>query len=362
MAQALAEAEKGRRTTAPNPTVGALLVRDGRIVAKGHHEKKGGPHAEAACLADAAAKGESPAGATMYVTLEPCNHFGATPPCSLALIKAGVGRVVVGCRDENPVAAGGIERLQAAGVQVEWGVLETACRDAIADFRTWNALPRPHLTLKLAQSVDGRLAARTGHSRFVTGPKAREHVQELRAQSQAVLIGAATLVADNPRLDARTGDHPAQPLAVIVTTRLPGEPEAFRLLNERPHQAIFATTQAQADGPSAVRLRELGIRVWGLEAAEHGGLSLSELLARLRAETAVYRVLCEGGGRLAGKLFAEDLVDRLIAFVAPKVLGDEHAVPSVTGLAPDTMDQAIPLRLADVSLTAPDVMLTYLRA
>ncbi len=360
MLRAVELARRARGTAAPNPCVGALLAQGGEIVARGWHTACGQPHAEVECLADAKAKGVDPADCDLYVTLEPCNHFGRTPPCTEAVLAAGIKRVFVGAADPNTaVAGGGMERLREAGVEVIEGVAGQACQDLIADFRVWNATGRPYLHCKLAATLDGRIATRTGHSRWISGPESRVEVHALRADCGAVIVGGETFRADDPQLTARLehGQPERQPLAVVVTSRLPGADEDFHLLRQRPGDTVFWTTAESADSDAARALRDLGCAVWGLERTGDG-LDLAGGLARLRAEHGVWRVLCEGGGRLALSFLASGLMDELWLFIAPKILGDESARPLFAGRAPETMDQALGLRIADTSRHGEDVRLT----
>lgn len=375
MRQAAALARLGRGATAPNPCVGALLVREGEVLAQGWHQRYGGPHAEPQCLADARAKGVDPAGCTLYVTLEPCNHQGKTPPCTRAILEAGIGEVVAGMADPNPVAGGGADFLRAHGVAVRLGVEEALCRDLVADFLVWQRTDRPYVYLKLASTLDGRIATRTGHSRWISGPESRAAVHALRARCQAVIVGGGTLRADDPRLTVRLpGDVPApgpQPLAVVITRALPG-PDDCALTRERPGETIFWTDETGAAGGRADALRARGCRVWALPPAAPlrapappagapaaPGLDLGAGLARLRAECAAWYVLCEGGGSLALSFLHAGLMDEFRLFVAPKVLADGQARPLFDGLAPQTMDQALALRWAEARPSGEDVLLIY---
>jgi len=359
MARALKLAERGRGFTTPNPRVGAVLVKDGAIVAEGWHKVFGGPHAEVECLRAAEAGGVDPAGGAMYVTLEPCNHFGKTPPCSRTLLEAGVARVVVGCLDPNPEAGGGVELLRREGVSVTVGVLEQECRDAIADFVVWKTGGRPFVTVKLAMTLDGRIATRTGDSGWVSGEASRRRVHAMRACVQAVMVGGGTLRADNPQLthrlyDSILADNP-QPLAVAVTRRLPAPDAPLALLADRPEQLVLFTGQDAAASPAADKLSGLGVRVYGLPAGDDG-LELRPGLERLRNEAGVYAVLCEGGGGLAGTLLAQGLVDELAIFYAPKVLGDAMARPGFSGRVAPAMADAAGFRFCDVSRVGEDVL------
>ncbi len=362
MTLAVELARRGRATTAPNPCVGALLAQGGQVLAKGWHTACGRPHAEVECLADARQKGVDPARCELYVTLEPCNHHGRTPPCTEAVLAAGIRRVFVGAADPNTaVAGGGIQRLREAGVEVVEGVAGQACQDLIADFRVWNETDRPYVHCKLAATLDGRIATRTGHSQWISGPESRAHAHALRADCGAVMVGGETFRADDPQLTARPGDSTPerQPLAVVVTSRLPKADEHFRLLRERPGETIFWTTAEAAESEAAGALCELGCAVWGLEPASdgQGGLDLASGLTRLRAERQVWRVLCEGGGRLALSLLDAGRMDEFWLFIAPKILGDEAARPLFAGRAPQTMDQALDLRVAQTSRHGDDVLL-----
>lgn len=375
MARALELAERGRGRTAPNPCVGAVLVRAGQVVAEGWHTACGKPHAEVEALADAARKGVDPAGCDLYVTLEPCNHQGKTPPCSRAILAAGIRRVFVGCADANAVAAGGAEFLRSQGVEVRMGgpeLLEERCAEAIADFRVLQTLARPYVVLKLAQTLDGKIAAAPGSDgcakvpcpppEAVSGPESHARVQQLRAVCDAVMVGGGTLRADNPRLTCRlpaghsrgTG---VQPLAVVVTRRLPRADSDYVLLAERAAETVFLTTGAAAASPLAQELRGLGCRVWDLPTSGEV-LELEPGLARLRAELGVQRLLCEGGGLLAMKLLDQRLADEVRIFLAPKVLGDGAAIPGFHGLHCPSMAQARRLRFVDCKASGQDLELT----
>jgi len=309
---------------APNPRVGAVLVRDGRLVAEGWHKVYGGPHAEVECLRDAEAKGVDPAGCTMYVSLEPCNHFGKTPPCTRAILEAGVRRVVIGCLDPNPdVLGGGADFLRQHGLDVEVGVLERECRDANADFTVWKTCDRPFVTLKLAMTLDGRIATRSGDARWVSGEASRRQVYAMRACVQAVLIGGETFRADNPALTHRQVEGPLaanpQPLAVVLTRQLPAADAPCTVLREPARTAHFLTDAAGEASAAAAALVARGVRVWGLPEVD-GVLDIGRGLTRLREEGHVYSLLCEGGGgigRLASGLRPHGRAGGLLRAQAP---------------------------------------------
>jgi diaminohydroxyphosphoribosylaminopyrimidine deaminase / 5-amino-6-(5-phosphoribosylamino)uracil reductase len=360
MARALELAERGRGAVTPNPRVGAVLVVNDTIVAEGWHKVFGGPHAEVECLRQAEERGIDPAGGTMYVTLEPCNHFGKTPPCSRMLLESGLARVVVGCLDPNPVAGGGAALLRQGGIEVTVGVLERECRDAIADFVVYKTQGRPFVTVKLAMTLDGRIATRTGDASWVSGEASRRRVHEMRASVQAVFVGGGTFAADDPRLTHRLDGgplaHNPQPLAVVVTRHLPPAEAPAALLRERPGALILLTDADGEASETAMDLRELGVRVWGVPEGDDGSLDLEAGLSRLRREANVYTVLCEGGGGLAGKLLTQGLMDELVVFYAPKVLADDKAVPGFSGRVVPRMADAAGLRLLATERVGEDLM------
>jgi diaminohydroxyphosphoribosylaminopyrimidine deaminase/5-amino-6-(5-phosphoribosylamino)uracil reductase len=341
MGRAMELAERGRGLTAPNPCVGAVLVREGRVVAEGWHTAWGKAHAEVEALRDAAAKGVDPRACTLYVTLEPCNHQGKTPPCTRAILEAGVPEVVVGCADPNAtVAGGGAEFLRGRGVTVRTGVREEECRDLIADFLVWQTTQRPYSILKLATTLDGRIASRDGRAAWITGEASRREVHRLRAWCGAVIIGGGTYRADDPTLTCR--------LAVAVTRALPDPEARTNLLAARPGQTIFWTTETESGTERAARLADLGVAVWGLQPCggdPHRGLDLAEGFRRLRGERGCHHALAEGGGRLAGALQLQGLVDELRLFQAMKVLGDEEGRPAFAGRGAAALAECGPCRL-----------------
>jgi len=360
MRRALEFAARGKGTTAPNPCVGALLVREGEVVAEGWHERCGGPHAEVNCLRHAAERGVDPASCDMYVTLEPCNHYGKTPPCSKAVFEAGIRRVFIGCADPNPdVTGGGAAFLRENGVEVIKGVLERECLDMIADFRLWKGTDRTYNILKMAATLDGKIAARTGHSAWVSCEASRQGVQALRAMAGAVLVGGGTFRQDDPRLTVRDADGTpagAQPLAVVATSRLPGPGENRHLLRERPDQTIFWTNASSAESDAADALRSLGVRVWAL--GPRGALDFAQGFARLRSEAGCHYAVCEGGGGLAMSLLEQGMVDEFRLYLAPKVVGDRDAISLFSGREIADMGQALCLRFAGVSPSGDDLLVT----
>jgi diaminohydroxyphosphoribosylaminopyrimidine deaminase/5-amino-6-(5-phosphoribosylamino)uracil reductase len=310
MRRALALAERGWGQTAPNPLVGAVVVRDGVIVGKGFHGKFGEAHAEVAALADA---GERARGATVCVTLEPCNHHGKTPPCVDALIAAGVKRVVAAVRDPGRESAGGAERLRAAGIEVEFGVEEAAARELNAPFFfAASGSARPWVTLKLAVSLDGAIAGAAGSPRWLTGEEAQKHVHRLRAESDAIAVGIGTALADDPQLTVRHGRRPRVAPLRVVFDRAARLPLASRLVKSAKRIPTLVMTD-QAGAGAILALEAKGVTV---ESAPDIVPKLEVLRRR-----GVRSLLVEGGSILSGALLAAKAVDRLIIFQAPVLLG-----------------------------------------
>ena len=359
MTRAIALAQRGKGRTAPNPCVGALLVRDGCIMAEGWHREYGGPHAEVEAIADARRKGVDPARCELYVTLEPCNHTGKTPPCTQAILEAGIERVVIGARDPNPdVAGSGAEFLRQNGVVVEMGVAEKECRDLVADFLLWKTTRRTYNYLKLAATLDGHIADRSGGSRWITGPESRAQVHDLRSRVDAVVVGPNTLLLDNPHLTCRSDLFSGeQPLAVLLCPTLPAPGTELYLLQERPEETVFWTYEAEADSHRAQALRNKGCRVWPLPDRE-GRLELAGGFERLRRELGCHYTLCEGGGNLALGLLCAGLVDEFHLYLAPKVLGDETAPALFSGQGPCGLDDSLALRITDTTPFGQDIRLT----
>ncbi len=359
MARALALAARGRGGTSPNPMVGALIVRDGVVLAEGWHHRAGKAHAEIEALAAARSAGADVRGATMYVTLEPCCHQGRTGPCTKAVIAAGITRVVIAALDPNPVVAGrGVAELRAAGVEVATGVEAAAAHALNRVFEKWIVSRRPWLTLKLAQSIDGRIARRPGETTAVTGPEVARRVHELRAAHDAVMVGRVTAAVDAPRLTVRgemANPEYLPPWRVVVDSQL-ATPIDAPIFSDAAPGAIVATA-INSDDDRVQRLVARGVRVHSVPDPT-GRVDLVTFLERLGTAMPepVTSILCEGGGVLAASLLSADLVDELVVFVAPKVFG-RGGVPAFGDLAVETPG----LKLDAVERLGDDVALTYLR-
>ena len=323
MQRALTLAARGLETTDPNPRVGCVIAQRGRVVAEGWHERAGEAHAEVAALAAAGAQAR---GADVYVTLEPCSHHGRTPPCVEALAAAQVARVVYAMADPNPQVDGrGAAALRAAGISVEAGLLAQEAAELNAGFVKRMRHGRPLVRVKLAMSLDGRTALASGESRWITGDVARADVQHWRARSSAVLTGVGTVLAVDPRLDVRLPDETPgrarrQPLRIVLDTRL-RTPPASRLLQVGGGEVLILTGVTSADDPRAAALAGHGARLESLPMAA-GRLALPAVLDRL-GELELNEVLVEAGATLAGELLRQGLIDELLLYVGPRLLGPE---------------------------------------
>lgn len=359
MARALALAERGLYTTDPNPRVGCVLVHGEKIVGEGWHRRAGEPHAEVLALRQA---GERARGATAYVTLEPCCHHGRTPPCSDALIHAGVTRVVAAMEDPNPRVAGkGLQQLAQAGIEVERGPLTAQAEALNPGFCMRMHRGRPFVRCKLAMSLDGRTAMADGASRWITGAAARRDVQRLRARSSAVMTGIGTVLADDPaltvRLDefasniAQDGRSLRQPLRVVLDAQL-RLAEAARVL-QPPGHALIVTAVERSEAWE--RLSRVGAEVVPVPGAE-GGLDLAEVMSLL-AQREVNELLLEAGATLSGAMLRAGLIDELVIYMAPHLMGDQaRGLFHLPGL--ERMDQRVGLEIMDIRAVGEDWRIT----
>ena len=342
MARALALAARGRGLTSPNPMVGALVVRDGAVIAERFHERAGGPHAEAAALEEAGARAR---GSTLYVTLEPCNHVGRTPPCVETIVRAAVRRVVAATRDPNPrVTGGGADALAAASIEVSVGCLEREARELNHAFFTAIALQRPHVTAKWAMTLDGKIAAHDRQSRWITGEAARREAHRLRSEADAIVTGIGTVLADDPALTVRLEQPwPREPYRVVVDgrARLPLE---AAMLRAGTRARILVAVGEDAPAARVAGLASSGVTVLQCKSRD-GRVDVADLCARLFALD-VIAVLLEAGSELTGAFVQAGLVDRVAAFVAPKVLGGSDA-PTPAGGPGLPLGDA--LRLSDLT-------------
>lgn len=330
MRLAVAEARKGVGLTRPNPPVGAVVAdAAGRVIGRGHHCGAGLPHAEVNAVANCGDADLS--GCTIYVTLEPCSTYGRTPPCTELILSRKIRRVVVGATDPNPKHAGrGLDILRAAGVEVVENVRARDCQELIAPFASAMLRGRPRTTLKLAMTLDGRIADRTGRSKWITSAASRTFVQRLRRGADAILVGSGTALADNPSLTCRLRGAARTPIRVVADSSGHTSPTLSVVSDASAQSTIIATTKSGAKQLSASLPK--GASVWTIDTAADGRINLEALLRRLTAERDVMDLLCEGGGMLAGALLKAGLVDRLVLMYAPVILGDDNARPSFSGI------------------------------
>jgi diaminohydroxyphosphoribosylaminopyrimidine deaminase / 5-amino-6-(5-phosphoribosylamino)uracil reductase len=352
MKRALTLARRGVGKTSPNPAVGCVVVRNNEIVGEGWHRKAGTPHAEVHALRMAA---ESARGADVFVTLEPCAHYGKTPPCTDALIRAGVAQVFVGMTDPNPLVSGkGMAVLRDAGIDVECGVLERECRKVNEPFIKHVTTGLPFVILKSAMTLDGKTATATGDSKWITNEKSRRYVHRLRAMVDAVMVGVGTVLADDPQLTCRMGVRGEDPLRVIVDSRLSTPPAAALFSMKSPAKTLLATIEPYSSRNCA--LVEAGAEI--LTCRESGGrVDLEDLLCKL-GERGVQSVLLEGGRELGGAALRKGIIDKFLLFYAPKILGAEDGFGLCAGAGPDRMADAFMLRDLTVTRFGGDILVT----
>lgn len=341
MKHALSLARQAEGYTSPNPVVGAVVVRDGQIVGEGYHRRAGTAHAEVEALQSA---GAAARGATLYVTLEPCNHHGRTPPCTQAIINAGISQVFYAIGDPNPrVAGGGHQRLAEAGLSVTGGLCAEEARHLNRFFFHHITTGRPYVVAKFAASLDGKISTRTGHSQWITGPAAREKGHTLRHMCDAILVGAGTVIADDPQLTTRLPlAEVRHPLRLVLDSRgrIPLNARLFQA--DLPQHTIVATTTAM---PSAHQnaLHQQGVETLILPATATGQVDLTLLLDTL-GQRQLVSLLVEGGGQTLGSFFEANLVNEVWAFIAPLIIGGQTAPGPVGGFGPATLAEAFHLR------------------
>jgi diaminohydroxyphosphoribosylaminopyrimidine deaminase / 5-amino-6-(5-phosphoribosylamino)uracil reductase len=354
---AIGLARRGHGNVSPNPSVGCVVVKDGRVVGRGWTQPGGRPHAEAEALGRA---GAAARGATVYVTLEPCAHHGQTPPCAQALINAGVARVVVGSRDPDPrVDGGGIKMLAGAGIDVDEGVCAAESADAAAGFLSRVRHGRPMITAKIASTIDGRIATASGESQWITGPLSRALGHGMRARNDAILVGARTAIADDPSLACRLpGLEGASPIRVVVDGR--NElPLTHNLVATADRSSTWMLTRADGDAARRKAYTDCGVRLIDIPAGQDGTLDLAAAMRAL-GDSGITRLMVEGGGRLIAGLLQADLVDRLLWFRAPKMIGDD-GVPAVAGFGVRELDGAVNFVKVSTRPVGADIVETYVR-
>lgn len=350
LALELAQTAKGK--TNPNPLVGAVIVNNGMIVGSGLHRKAGEPHAEVHAFRMA---GEHAKGATLYVTLEPCSHYGKTPPCAELVKNSGVSRVVIAMKDPNPLVAGrGIQLLEDAGIEVQVGVLEAQAAKLNERFIHNMVHKRPFVIAKTAMTLDGKLAAYNGHSKWVTGEESRKTVHYLRNEVDAILVGIGTVLADNPMLTTRIEEGGKNPVRIVLDSNL-RTPLDAHITDCRDAQTwIFA--KEGADAAKAEALKAKGVQVHYVQGSETG-LDLESILHVL-FENGITDVLVEGGSEVNGAFLRNGLIDKFLIYVAPKVLGGRHSLTPYTGADAESMDEAVMVEFDSVERIGQDLLIT----
>ena len=352
MQRALELAARGRGTTSPNPMVGAVVVRDGRVVGEGWHERAGEPHAEVHALRQA---GSQARGATIYVTLEPCSHWGRTGPCTEAILQAGIKEVVLAVRDPNPQVAGrGVQRLLDQGIAVKEGVLEAQARQLNEIFFHWITSQTPFCVAKYAMTMDGKIATVSGESKWISSEASRQRVQQLRHELDGILVGVDTVIADNPALTCRLPGG-RQPLRVVLDSqgRLPAD---AHLLTVPDAETLVATTSAGFDKLSGLT-RRAHVTIHALPADEHGRVSLPALLALL-GQKQIASLLVEGGASVLGSFFAGRLINKLQVYLAPLIVGGKASPGPVGGQGVAQLALAQRFTITDCQPVDTDMLIT----
>lgn len=358
MKRAIELAKQGAGWTAPNPLVGAVVVKNGRVIGEGYHRKYGELHAERNALA---ACSEDPAGATLYVTLEPCCHYGKTPPCTEIIIEKKIAKVVIGSRDPNPKVAGkGARILREHGIEVVEDYMREACDALNPVFFHYITTKTPYVVLKFAMTLDGKIATRTGASKWITGEAARNHVHQLRGRYAGILAGIGTVLADDPMLNCRI-DGAHQPLRIILDShlRIPMGSRLVRSAKEYPLLIVCnESNRDREEGASRIqKLEEAGAKVWTLP-EKNGHPDLNVLMQRL-GEEKIDSVLIEGGGTVNEAALKAHIVHHVYAYIAPKIFGGEDAKTPVEGSGIRLPQECANLRLAKITVLLNDMLLEY---
>jgi diaminohydroxyphosphoribosylaminopyrimidine deaminase/5-amino-6-(5-phosphoribosylamino)uracil reductase len=353
MREALRQARKGMGQTSPNPTVGAVIVRNGKVLSTGYHREAGLPHAEVEALNKLGAKAT---GDTLYVTLEPCNHYGRTPPCTEAIVSSGIKRVVVGMKDPNPgVSGGGCEFLRDNGIQVKAGVLETECRQINEAFLKFVTSRRPFVIVKSALTLDGWTATATGHSQWITNDKSRQFVHRLRDQVDGVMVGVRTVLADDPLLTVRLRrGRGRNPLRIVVDTHL-RTPVNARILHQDSSSNTLIAVSADVPAEERRRFQREGVSI--LTCPTRGEMIDLGALMDILGTISVTSLLVEGGASIIGSMLRERLIDKFFIFKSTKILGGDDGIPMAAGPGPKRIDQCLALKDIQTRRFGNDIMI-----
>ena len=339
MQRAMELAERGKGFVNPNPLVGAVVVKDGKVIGEGWHEYYGGLHAERNAFKNCA---EDPRGATLYVTLEPCCHYGKTPPCTEIVMEKKIGRVVVGLLDPNPLVSGkGIEKLRAAGIEVVTGVKQEFLEEQNRFFLKYIRTKLPWLALKTAMTLDGKIAAASGDSKWITAGAARQRVHQMRAEFMGIMVGAGTVKIDDPLLNCRMEGKCRQPVRIVISTKADISFDSQIIRTAREYPVLIAHTAAAGE-ETLEKLRKAGVKTM-LCAEEKGRVAVKDLLGKL-GESGIDSLLLEGGGELNYAFLRENLVDEVFTFIAPKLIGGKEAKTAVEGEGFKRMADAVILQ------------------
>jgi len=350
MRLALSLAKKGEGKVSPNPMVGAVLVKNGKLIAKGYHRYFGGPHAEVEAIQRAKDKAR---GCTLYVTLEPCSHYGKTPPCTQAIIRAGIRRVVIATLDPNPINSGrGVQELKKAGIEIELGVCEEEATKVNEAFFKFMKKRIPFVVVKVASSLDGKIATSKGESKWITGQKAREFAHRLRDKMDAILVGINTVISDDPSLLAPSKDSLAR---VILDSKL-RIPLNSKILKDQDKADTFIFTTSKADRQKLCELKSRGIKVAIVKEDQDGRVDLEEVLKKL-ASLEIMILLVEGGGKVIGSFFDKGLVDKLFLFLAPRIIGGRNSLTWVEGRGVDLLSQTPHIEVSSLRKIGQDLLL-----
>lgn len=352
MKKCISLAQRGEGFVSPNPMVGAIVTdKQGNVAGYGWHKVYGGPHAEVNAINDAKNKGIDIKGGTIFVSLEPCSHYGKTPPCADLIIKEGLKKVVIGCADPNPkVAGGGIKKLEAAGIEVVSGVLEDECKKLNEIFFKNQTKKSPFVAIKTATTMDGKIATKTGSSKWITSEKSRQYVQKLRNKYDAIITGSGTVISDNPSLTCRKKGG-RNPVRVVVDSALKTPVDAKVYENNATKIYIAAAKTSKS-----VNANDYGQNVEIIYCPLiNNKIDLNFLLKELYKRD-IYSVLIEAGGALNGAFLKQKLVDKIYHFVAPKILGDNQAKTYVDGFSPINIEQGIELKIEKVKSFKPDIL------
>lgn len=352
MKMALELAKKAEGWTNPNPMVGAIVVKDGNIIGQGFHEKYGQLHAERNAIANYC---ESPEGATIYVTLEPCCHYGKTPPCTEAIIENKISRVVVGAKDPNDLVAGkGIKILKQAGIQVTTGILEKECMEINKVFFHYIQEKKPFVAMKYAMTIDGKIAAYTGKSKWITGETARNHVHQLRHKYMAIMVGIGTVLKDDPRLDCRL-PNTKNPKRIICDTNLRIPLDCQIVKTAKNIETYIAT--AASENEKVKDLTEAGCIV--LQIPKNGGHIDLNILMQILGNKGIDSILLEGGGTLNYEALSKGIVNYIYTYIAPKILGGKNAITAVEGIGAESPEEAFWLKNRIITVLGEDILIEH---